>query len=214
VVVGSPRAWYSGTGGRHDAKTANELVEERGRLWYLEVRLMSRMGGIDQALASAFMDVNPRCTKEDRSMRKTTAILAVAGLGLASLVVGMTAVAAPESTTGKVTIESKSVAIGVGVSWGDGTLVYKGKKYPFTVQGLSVVDLGVSKVSAKGDVMNLKKAEDFAGTYTAAGAGGTVGGGMAVAALKNHNGVEMKLTATTAGVKFALAGAGVTVKLK
>jgi hypothetical protein len=37
---------------------------------------------------------------------------------------------------------------------------------------------------------------------------------MAVAALKNHNGVEMKLTATTAGVKFALAGAGVTVKLK
>ena len=147
-------------------------------------------------------------------MRRARAFLAVAGFGLAFLVVGMAAVSAQNATTGKVTIESKSVAVGVGVSWGDGTLEFRGKKYPFTVQGLSVVDLGVSKVSAQGDVTNLKKVEDFAGTYTAAGAGGTVGGGMAVAALKNQNGVEMKLTATTQGVKFALAGAGVTVKLK
>jgi hypothetical protein len=138
----------------------------------------------------------------------------VAGFGLAFLIVGMATVSAQNATTGKVTIESKSVAVGVGVSWGDGVLEFRGKKYPFTVQGLSVVDLGVSKVSAKGDVTSLKKVEDFAGTYTAAGAGGTVGGGMAVAALKNQNGVEMKLTATTQGVKFALAGAGVTVKLK
>ena len=147
-------------------------------------------------------------------MRRARAFLAVAGFGLAFLVVGMAAVSAQNATTGKVTIESKSVAVGVGVSWGDGTLEFRGKKYPFTVQGLSVVDLGVSKVSAQGDVTNLKKVEDFAGTYTAAGAGGTVGGGMAVAALKNQNGVEMKLTATTQGVKFALAGAGVTIKLK
>jgi hypothetical protein len=126
----------------------------------------------------------------------------------------MATISAQEATTGKVTIESKSVAVGVGVSWGDGTLEFRGKKYPFTVQGLSVVDLGVSRVSAQGDVTNLKKVEDFAGTYTAAGAGGAVGGGMAVAALKNQNGVEMKLAATSQGVKLTLAAAGVTVKLK
>ena len=147
-------------------------------------------------------------------MRRTRAFLTVVGLGLVSLILGMATISAQEATTGKVTIESKSVAVGVGVSWGDGTLEFRGKKYPFTVQGLSVVDLGVSKVSARGDVANLKKVEDFAGTFTAAGAGGTVGGGMAVAALKNQNGVEMKLTATTQGVKFALAGGGVTVKMK
>ena len=147
-------------------------------------------------------------------MRRTRAFLTVVGLGLASLVLGMATISAQEATTGKVTIDSKSVAVGVGVSWGDGTLEFRGKKYPFTVQGLSVVDLGVSKVSARGDVTNLKKVEDFAGTFTAAGAGGTVGGGMAVAALRNQNGVEMKLTATTQGVKFALAGGGVTVKMK
>jgi hypothetical protein len=147
-------------------------------------------------------------------MHRATAILKVVGLCLVSLVMGVSTISAQGATSGKVTIESKSVAIGVGVSWGDGVLQYKGKKYSFTVDGLSVIDLGVSKVSARGDVTNLKKLEDFAGTYTAAGAGGTVGGGAAVAALKNQNGVEMKLTATTQGVKFALAGAGVTIKLK
>jgi len=113
-----------------------------------------------------------------------------------------------------VTLESKSVAVGVGVSWGDGVLEYKGKKYPFTVEGLSVVDLGVAKVSARGDVKNLKKVEDFAGTYTAAGAGAAVGGGAGAAALKNQNGVDMNLVATQQGVKLTLAAAGVTVKLK
>ena len=147
-------------------------------------------------------------------MRRTRAFLTVVGLGLVSLILGMATISAQEATTGKVTIESKSVAVGIGVSWGDGTIEFRGKKYPFTIQGLSVVDLGVSKVSARGDVANLKKVEDFAGTFTAAGAGGTVGGGMAVAALRNQNGVEMKLTATTQGVKFALAGGGVTVKMK
>ncbi|PYN34671.1 MAG: DUF1134 domain-containing protein [Candidatus Rokuibacteriota bacterium] len=147
-------------------------------------------------------------------MQRSTAILKVIGLCLVSLVVGMSTISAQEAANGKVTLESKSVAIGIGVSWGDGILEYKGKKYPFTVEGLSVVDLGVSKVSARGDVHNLAKVQDFEGTYTAAGAGGTVGGGAAVATLKNQNGVEMGLTATTQGVKFALAGAGVSIKLK
>ena len=147
-------------------------------------------------------------------MRRATVILKVVGLCLVSLIIGMSAISAQEATSGKVALESKSVALGVGVSWGDGVLEYKGKKYPFTVEGLSVVDLGVAKVSARGDVKNLKKVEDFAGTYVAAGAGGAVGGGVAAAALKNQNGVEMNLTATTQGVKLALAAAGVTVKLK
>jgi len=147
-------------------------------------------------------------------VQRTTAILAVVGLFLVSLVAGTSAVSAQGATTGKVTLESKSVAIGVGVSWGDGVLEFQGKKYPFTVEGLSVVDLGVSKVSARGDVKNLKKVEDFEGNFTAAVAGGTVGGGAGVAALKNQNGVEMALTATGQGVKLSLAGAGVTIKLK
>ena len=147
-------------------------------------------------------------------MRKTMGLHTAVGLGLLALVFSTTSVSAQGGTTGKVTIESKSIAVGVGVSWGDGVLEYQGKKHPFTVTGLSVVDLGVSKVSARGEVKNLKKLEDFNGTYVAAGAGAAVGGGAGAAALKNQNGVEMKLTATSSGVKFTLAGAGVDVKLK
>jgi hypothetical protein len=147
-------------------------------------------------------------------MHRATAILTVAGLFLVSLVAGTSSISAQGATTGKVSLESKSVAIGVGVSWGDGVLEYQGKKYPFTVEGLSVIDLGVSKVSASGDVKNLKKVEDFAGNYTAAGAGAAVGGGAGAAAMKNQNGVEMNLVATTQGVKLTLAAAGVSIKLK
>lgn len=116
--------------------------------------------------------------------------------------------------SGTVTIESKSVALGVGVSWGDGKLNYQGKTHTFSVKGLSVVDLGVSKVSARGKVFNLKKLEDFTGTYAAAQAGAAVGGGMSVVALRNQNGVVMEVTATQTGVKLTLAGEGIEVKLK
>ena len=122
--------------------------------------------------------------------------------------------AADDKPSGTVTIESKSVALGVGVSWGDGKLNYKGKTYSFSVKGLSIVDLGVSKVSAKGKVFHLNKPEDFAGTYAASEAGAAVGGGMSAVALKNQNGVVMELTSTQTGVKLTLAGEGLEVKLK
>ncbi len=147
-------------------------------------------------------------------MTRTTKLFTILALSVASVTIAASTIPAQSDTAGKVSLESKSVALGIGVSWGDGVLEYRGKKYPFTVEGLSVVDLGVSKITARGDVKNLKKVEDFAGNYVAAGAGATVGGGASAAALKNQNGVEMALTATTQGIKFALATAGVEIKLK
>lgn len=142
--------------------------------------------------------------------RKLTAALALA---LACLTTGAMALAQGD-TTGKVSIESKSVAIGVGVSWGEGTLVYRDKPYKFTVKGLSVADLGVAKVTANGDVMDLKKVEDFEGTYNAVAAGGALGAGGAAAALQNQNGVKMKLAGTGQGIKLTFATSGVEVRLK
>ena len=144
---------------------------------------------------------------------RTRKLVAAMVLGFASL--AMTATAPAQSdTTGKVTVESKTVAVGVGVSWGDGMLTYRGKQHKFAVEGLSVIDLGVSKVSATGEVSDLKKLEDFAGTYAAAGVGAAAGGGAGVVALTNQNGVKMKLQATAQGVRLTAAGAGVTIKLK
>jgi len=147
-------------------------------------------------------------------MRRMTMFLTVLGLGLAFLVAARDIAFSQGDTNGKVTLESKSIAVGVGVSWGDGVLEYRGKKYPFTIDGLSVLDLGVAKVSAQGTVTNLKKLEDFNGNYVLAATGGAVGGGAGVAALKNQNGVEMALTATGQGVKLSIAQGGVAFKLK
>src|SRR5678815_912170 len=91
--------------------------------------------------------------RQGGSMRKTTAmLLAVLGLSLGSILALTATVGAQGSTNGTITISSQSVAVGVGVTWGDGVLTYHGKKYPVSVNGLSVVDLGVSKISASGKV--------------------------------------------------------------
>jgi hypothetical protein len=124
------------------------------------------------------------------------------------------AVAQDGPPSGKVWVESTSVALGIGVSWGDGKLTFEGKDHVFTVKGLSVIDLGVSKVTANGEVFNLKKLSDFSGNYVAGTAGATVGGGAGAVIMKNQNGVVLKLTSTSQGVQLTLAGSGVDVKLK
>jgi hypothetical protein len=106
------------------------------------------------------------------------------------------------------------VALGIGWSWGKGTLSYKGKKYEFKVDGLSVVDVGITKATAKGGVYNLKKLEDFDGSYTTASAEATLGGGVGAADLRNANGVNIKLVTTTKGVNLKLAASGVELYLK
>jgi hypothetical protein len=92
------------------------------------------------------------------------------------------------------------------VSWGDGKLTFQGKDHIFNVNGLSVIDLGVSKVTANGEVFNLKKLSDFNGNYVAGTAGATVGGGAGAVIMKNQNGVVLKLTSTSQGVQLTLAG--------
>ncbi len=106
-----------------------------------------------------------------------------------------------------------SVAAGIGYSWGKGTLTYKGRDYPVKVSGLSVGQVGVSKVEATGRVFNLAKLEDFNGTYAAAGAEGTLAGGVGAATMKNQNGVVINLTSTAKGVNLKLAAEGVKLTL-
>jgi hypothetical protein len=120
---------------------------------------------------------------------------------------------AAEDTKGRVSIEAMSVGAGLGVTWGEGVLEFRGERYPFTVTGFSIGDVGVSKVMAKGEVYNLKSVDDFTGVFAAAVAGGTLGGGGGAAAMKNQKGASMVWTSTNQGVSFSLAQAGLSVKL-
>ena len=122
--------------------------------------------------------------------------------------------ASADEPSATVTIESTSVALGIGVQWGHGTLTFQGKEYKFSVNGLSVIDLGVSSISATGKVYNLKKLSDFSGTYSAAEAGIAVGAGVGASTMRNQNGVDMTLTSTKTGIKFKLAPEGLKIELK
>lgn len=116
--------------------------------------------------------------------------------------------------SGKVAIQSTSIAAGIGVSWGDGILHFKGKQYHFSIDGLTLVDVGISKASAVGDVYDLTDVSKFEGTYVAGEAGFALAGGMGGMSLRNQNGVVMHLRSVTQGAKLQLGPAGLTIKLK
>lgn len=113
-----------------------------------------------------------------------------------------------------VSLSGKSVAAGVGFEWGSGTLHYKGKSYPFKVEGLEVGDVGVTTVTATGNVYHLKRLDDFAGQYTAAAAGAAAGGGGTVGTMRNANDVVMNLKATTRGAELKAGVDGIKITLK
>ncbi len=117
--------------------------------------------------------------------------------------------------SGTVDIKTKAVAVGIGISWGEGKLsMYDGTKHEFTVSGMTVVDVGITSVEASGEVYNLVEAKDLEGVFVAGEAGATMIGGGSVLALKNRNGVVMKLKSTQKGLRLSLAGQGLKVKLK
>ncbi len=95
--------------------------------------------------------------------------------------------------SGKVSIQSRSIAAGIGVTWGDGKLSFKGKDYPFSIDGLTLVDFGISRASASGEVYNLADV------------------GMI---LRNQDGVLMRIHSTTRGARLQLGTSGLVIKLK
>jgi len=141
-----------------------------------------------------------------------TGRMAALALSLAFVVTAITW--AQGDTSGRVSIEAETIAVGIGATRGTGTLTYQGKEYAFTVKGVSLLDIGVSKVQAKGEVADLKKVEDFEGTYASVAAGGAMGSGAGAAVLTNQNGVKMVLTATGEGVRFTTAKGGLEITLK
>jgi hypothetical protein len=111
-------------------------------------------------------------------------------------------------------IQGGIIAVGVGYSWGHGVLTYKGRQYSFKITGLTAGELGGEKIHARGSVYHLKTLSDFSGTYTSVGAGATAAGGFDVEAMRNANGVELKIVSTTKGADIRAAVEGVTITLE
>lgn len=144
-------------------------------------------------------------------MRRVAIGLAAFG-SLVSLLLGL-AVAQAKKPDATLKLSEGTVAVGIGFSWGKGTLAFKGKNYPVKVQGLSVGEVGVNRATAVGSVYNLKNLADFDGNYVAGGAEATVAGGAGVTAMKNQNGVVIELKSTTQGASLKLAAEGLKLSV-
>jgi hypothetical protein len=142
------------------------------------------------------------------------AVIGLVAVGsLVALVAGL-ALAQPKKPDATLALTEGTVGVGIGFSWGKGTLTYQGKTYPVKVEGLSVGDVGIQRATAMGDVYNLKKLADFNGNYTAGGAGATIGGGAGITTMRNQNGVVIEMKSTTQGADLKLAAEGLKLSIQ
>ncbi len=146
-------------------------------------------------------------------------------LGLVATVFVSTAMAADSSAppvaegaipSGYLWFSGGSVAVGIGYTWGHGTLYYSKdqKQYNFKLSGISVVDVGAAGIDAQGEVYNLTNPADLSGNYSAVTAGMTVVVGGSVAYLKNEKGVVIKVNSQSGGLKFNLSANGMKITLQ
>jgi hypothetical protein len=119
--------------------------------------------------------------------------------------------------SGLVSLTFKSVAVGIGGSSGEGVLSYQGKDYPFSISGVSLVDIGVSTFEGAGKVYDLKSLSDFPGNYAAAQAAFAVRGGTGDVSMRNARGVSIVFLPNggkEAGTRLNLGPGGVTINFK
>ncbi|MDA9400590.1 hypothetical protein [Bradyrhizobium sp. CCBAU 45389] len=117
--------------------------------------------------------------------------------------------------TGDVAVVFTKGGFVVGVGGGEGVLLLRGKKYPFTVSGMSVgLTIGASTSKFVGKALNLKGPASIEGSYAVGGAGGAVAAGAGAVQLQNSNGVILQLTGPRVGAEVSAAVGGVTIRLK
>jgi hypothetical protein len=129
---------------------------------------------------------------------------------------GTLAVYGGQAPDGMLKITRRSVAGGIGLTWGEGVLMYQGKEYPFTFHAsgrLRDVDVKTTAAELSGEVFNLKNLEDFNGNYQSVEGEKSTGGGTR-ATIKNRKGVVLNIVSTVEGRKFSIAREGMDIEIK
>lgn len=147
--------------------------------------------------------------------RRTLLTAVLAGLTLMRTGTVLAEKQSAKQPSGRVSIDETQFAFIVGGSFGKGKLRFKGKTHNFKISGISAgANFGASKVSAVGEVYDLKRLSDFPGTYAQLEGSITLAGGVGGTVLKNQHGVIMRLQSTSQGLQFNLSSSGVTVNLE
>src|SRR5258705_3008346 len=152
--------------------------------------------------------------EREEQMHRTLVGILIAG---SVLLLSNFALVAAQVPDGTIKVTSRMVAQGIGLSWGEGVLTYKGRDYPFTFQATGLfrdVDTKIAAVELSGQVFDLKKPEDFGGNYQKVEAQTSESGSASRATMKNQNGVVVNLMSTVEGRKFTLARQGMDIEFK
>jgi hypothetical protein len=133
-----------------------------------------------------------------------------------ALLAGVAGMSTPSwAETGQVAVIFTKGGFIVGVGGGEGLLILRGKRYPFTVSGMSVgFTIGASTTKFVGRALNLRGPASIEGAYSAIGAGGAIAAGAGGVQLQNANGVILQLSGPRVGAEVSAAVGGVTVRLK
>jgi hypothetical protein len=140
----------------------------------------------------------------------------VASVALVALLAGVAGVSTPSrAETGQVAVVFTKGGLIVGVGGGEGVLVLRGHRYPFTVSGMSVgFTIGASTSKLVGRALNLRGPASIEGSYSVIGAGGAIAAGAGGVQLQNANGVILELSGPRVGAELSAAVGKVTIRLK
>jgi len=137
-------------------------------------------------------------------------------VAMVALLAGVAGFSTPSrAETGQVAVVFTKGGFIIGVGGGEGVLILHGRRYPFTVSGMSVgFTIGASTTRLTGRALNLRGPASIEGTYGAAGAGGAVVAGGGGVQLQNANGVILQLSGPRVGAEVSAAVGGVTIRLR
>ena len=141
-----------------------------------------------------------------RTFARST-ILAV----IAMLALGATA----HADSGTVHIRFLKAGWVIGGTVGEGTLTFRGRRYPLSIGGLSYgLTFGGAVTNLRGRVSNIFDPRDVAGVYGAGAAGAAVIRGPQAVILTNQRGAVMELSGSQTGLMVNLDLNGMAVSLR
>src|SRR3984893_5908486 len=134
-----------------------------------------------------------------------------ANVALVRLLAGVAGISTPSrAETGQVAVVFTKGGVIIGVGGGERTVSHRGKRYPFTVSGMSVgFTIGASTTKFVGRALNLRGPASIEGSYSALGAGGAIAAGAGGVQLQNANGVILQLSGPKVGAEVSAAVGGV-----
>jgi hypothetical protein len=130
-------------------------------------------------------------------------------------VVTLVGISAASADGGPIRFNVLKAGFIIGGSGGSGSFTFHGKTYRIGIGGISYgFTVGAANTRFTGTVSNIRRPQDVAGVYAAAGAGAAVGRGGGAIILTNQNGAVLSLAGRQSGLIVAADLNGLVITLQ